>query len=319
MKKIFSCFCCLLPAVSFAQLHVSNPQELTILSNTTFSVDSLVLIPSSNLSLDANTFTKTATPVQGNGPVFSINRVYNQTAPVVFTGSLGFLYNDGEMGTNTESQLQIAYKDQNGNWITTATSTVNTATNSITYPATAASVSGVTAVNAGVVLPVGYQHFKAYLASGAVNIELKLSDESYAVLQVESSTDGKAWQYVTGQNAVAGQQDYLFLDRDLNFSSRLYRIALISPDGRKSYTTNALVRNGASDKEVYVSTNGNTAEIHFRGLQPSFVNIVDMNGRVMVKLNGGQSNYIISGLASGMYIAQFEINGTSQAKRFVLP
>src|ERR1700674_3991945 len=66
-------------------LSVGAVQTLTITSGTTFSADSLVLLPTSNFTMASNTILETPVPVPGV-PTNSIKRVYYLNSPVTFTG-----------------------------------------------------------------------------------------------------------------------------------------------------------------------------------------------------------------------------------------
>ena len=140
LQKIIPGLLCLLlaafPAIS--QLSIGS-SALFITNGTTFSVDSLVLIPSADLTLSNNSIVKVTTPLGSTTPgITSLGRVYNISTPFTFSGTLGLIYLDSELGNNTENQLQMAYNQTSGGtWATTATSAVNTGMNYVSYAASA--------------------------------------------------------------------------------------------------------------------------------------------------------------------------------------
>lgn len=108
-----------------AQLSVGN-EGITILSGTTLTVDGLALTPSTNLTIANNTIQRTSTPIAGDP---SINRLYQFSTPIIFSGTAGINYLTSELNGFTESTLQLAYAPAANTTLTvTTSSTVNTTT-----------------------------------------------------------------------------------------------------------------------------------------------------------------------------------------------
>lgn len=91
----------------YAQLNVGS-EGLTVKKGTTFSVDGLALVPSSDLSLRSATVTRESVPVQW--PQFSgIRRVYRFSSPIAYQGSLNMNFQDEELNGNSARDLVLAY------------------------------------------------------------------------------------------------------------------------------------------------------------------------------------------------------------------
>jgi len=89
---------CLLPALTALSPLSVGSSPLFITNGTTVSIDSLILIPSVDLTLNTNSVAKVGTPVNSTTPgITSLARVYNIGTPFTFSGTLGLIYQDGEL------------------------------------------------------------------------------------------------------------------------------------------------------------------------------------------------------------------------------
>src|SRR5579862_4824052 len=94
----------------FAQHNVfsaGSSQTLTITSGTTFSADSLVLLPTSDITIASNALLETPVSVFGV-PNNSISRVYYLNNPITFSGSVEIYYQLSELNGNTEGALKFS-------------------------------------------------------------------------------------------------------------------------------------------------------------------------------------------------------------------
>lgn len=108
-----------------AQFHVQNGASFHIQSSTLVSIDGLVLRPSNDLTLANVTITRSGTAVPSQIPFGqSIAKVYNFSAPVSFTGTVGIRYEDPELNGLTGSWLQIATRPNTGVPFTRATNSI---------------------------------------------------------------------------------------------------------------------------------------------------------------------------------------------------
>lgn len=321
MKKIVLSLGLLLPVLpGFCQLSVGGAETMTIRSGTEFVTDSLVLVPSSDLQLSNNAIVKITNVVGGlNSPLTSISRVYQMAAPVTYSGVAGIQYQDSELGANVESDLQFAYDNAAGIWITGTTTTVNTATNYLNIPLSNITMQQATAVTGGVVLPVACRSFSARREGG--RIVLRWETNGGADLtgsEPERSSDGRSWQKMACLPAENATTTYRLDDYDLNFDVRYYRIALLGSKGGKIYTHTATIRReGAASTAPVVQRNGNGIGLLFPGDAPEGIRVYDMSGRLVWCSSEAFASYWISGLAQGTYLLRYRLSGKNQAQTIV--
>lgn len=148
MKKIT--LICVLVSFSiscFAQdFFVGGDSTVTIETNASLNVNGLVLEPESNYTLNSNTnVQRIATPAEtGN---ISINRQFRISPQLTdYLGTLIFFYEDSELNTVVESELQLQIYDTSNDAWTPYGATLDENLNSLTYNFTTnSSFNGVTA------------------------------------------------------------------------------------------------------------------------------------------------------------------------------
>src|ERR1700754_1257812 len=125
MRNFLSCIAGLLVSLqALCQMGIGTDQALFVQSGTTFFVDSLVMVPSTNFTSSNNTLTHYYVPKPGVTPgTNSIARVYTWNTPVPYAGALGIVYSDAELAGNAEGVLQVAYSGPG--WVTTTGSSVD--------------------------------------------------------------------------------------------------------------------------------------------------------------------------------------------------
>ena len=320
LQKIIPGLLCLLlaafPAIS--QLSVGSSGALFITNGTTFSVDSLVLIPSADLTLSNNSIVKVTTPLGSTTPgITSLGRVYNIGTPFTFSGTVGLIYLDSEIGGNTENQLQIAFNQTSGGtWTTTATSSVNTATNYVSYIASSLVIANISATTLGVVLPITYSNLSAQLNSQFILVSWEAaSTTALAGFNVESSADGRTWKKAGYVPAVQGESSYGFKDTDLNFSIRYYRIALMDITGETAYTKVIAVRNPAAPFTLRIAFNSSNGTINFLNATPDGIQLYDVSGRLLKKIDAAQSSYTVGDIPAGSYILYFKVGAEKYVRK----
>ncbi|MBD2752634.1 hypothetical protein [Spirosoma validum] len=127
---------------------------ISVLMGTTLTVDGLSLIPSASLNLTSNTIQRTSTPLAGNP---GINRLYQLSAPLLFSGRVGISYLPGELNGYTESTLQLAYAPApSTNLTVTTSSTVNAATHIVSNTLVSQNLYVVTATALSDLSPIVY-------------------------------------------------------------------------------------------------------------------------------------------------------------------
>jgi len=323
LKKVLPGLFCLLPALSaISQVSIGSTDVLFIKNGTTVNADNLILIPSADLSILNNSIVTNTSPIGSTTPgITSITRVYNLGAPITFSGTLGLIYQDAELGANTEGLLQIAYSpDAAGPWTTTAGSTVNTSTNYVNNTLTSTPVMNVTATTLGVILPITHLDFSAQLDDQSILVGWKVTSTTQLVgFNVESSTDGKTWKTTAYLPAVADQESYSFRDADLNFSVRYYRIAIVEASGETEYTNVSVVRKPSVAVILQIVSNGGDRIVNFPNATPEGLQLYDLNGRLLKKIDLSQTSYNIGSVPSGIYILRFKVATEENVRKVFLP
>lgn len=120
MKKyLFTIIMVTFGLFSYSQsiIHLTSGEEMRIAANEKVSFDGLVLTPSSNFTLQANTLTRNTTITRpAANPSSAILRTYyfnNNTA--AFNGIIRFYYTDAELNGASESLL-VANVQNGNNW-----------------------------------------------------------------------------------------------------------------------------------------------------------------------------------------------------------
>lgn len=284
-----------------------------------FTADSLVLIPSTNITITGNSLTHNYVTIPGTQVATnSISRVYRWATPVNYSGSIGILYSDAELAGNPELNLQIAYN--NNGWTTTTTSTVDPVINYVAYTGNNLTFTQVTATSAGVLLPIVYAGFTAALREQYVALNWSMADmEALESFEVEFSADGRSWSAAANIHAAPGQNSFSYDHYNTNFSTRYYRIAGINTRGVKTYSAIATVRNnsGAGNSLRLVRQGQNTL-LYFQGAAPTAVQVYDMKGQLLQTRNVTQQQCEINGLIPGTYVIFYIVEGEKLTRKIQL-
>lgn len=190
--KHYLLFCQLALLCSFnakAQFSAGT-NELYISAGIIVSIDGLTFRPTAPFSFRNNTLTISPTALPGSPP--SIVRVYSLNSPITFVGRLGHFYHPSELNGNTETMLQVVYK--NAAPVTTTGSVVNTTShyiyNDLVTPVT---FGDVTAAQPGA-LPVTLLEFTANKEGSAASLKWSTTYESNSeYFGVEHSSNAKDW------------------------------------------------------------------------------------------------------------------------------
>lgn len=300
----------------WGQLSIGAGESLFLQNGVTFTADSLVLIPGANIAISNNMLTRSFTPVPRTTPgPMSITRVYSWTASVTYTGEAGIFYNDAELSGNTENLLQIAYRNGSA-WTTTTTSAVNTGTNYVSYQANSLPINGLTATTAGVLLPITYTGFSAAVKAQYVLLNWQMGEtDGLTGFEIEYSSDGRYWATAGTIMAPGGKSDFSFQHPDMDFSTRLYRIAMLDDNGGRSYTRIITVRNNNAGSRVRMVRSGKTVILYFSGPAPAMVGVYDMEGRLLMSGNVARQQCAITGLIPGTYVIYYIADGQKLSRK----
>lgn len=321
-KKVLPGLFCLLPALPAISQVSIGASPLLIANGTTFNADNLILIPSADLTLSNNSIVTTATPVSSTTlGATSIARVYHIGVPFSYSGTLGLIYDDGELGPNTEGLLQIAYSPSSaGAWTTTSGSSVNTVTNYVNNTVSSTTIEKVTATTSGVALPITQLSFSAQLNNQFVHVGWNVESTTPLMgFNIETSTDARNWKTTAYLPAVQDQGAYSFDDADLNFSVRYYRIAIMEVSGKTDYTNIVVVRKNSGAVVFQIMSSGGNRIINFQNATPDGIQLYDLNGRLLKKIDLSQSTYNIGAVSRGIYILRFKVATDENVQKIFFP
>jgi hypothetical protein len=297
-----------------------STQTLTITSGTIFSADSLVLIPTGNFTIASNALLET--PVAEPGlPNNSITRVYYLNNPITFTGSVQIYYKLSELNGNTESALKYADSTSGNYWLVSASSTVNTTSHFVQLAASSEMFEAATATQAGTILLLKLLSFTGTSNGNNVNLTWTVDqNEESKSFTVESSADGQVWEQVgvVEGSHVEGMYQYYYDDVDAAATTKFYRIVITALSGEVSYSPVIKIAKVNNTNNVYVAANNNSATIYFVGMQPKNIRVINAAGQIIYHYNISLNRYEINNLLPGLYVAQYEVNGITAAKKFVV-
>lgn len=319
MLKNFLCFQAMLllaAAPAIAQLHVGPTAYIQVSGGTTMMIDSVLLIPSTNLSLNNIKFLHSDTPLAGP----SIRSVYTSDVPFNFQGTLGLYYADAQLNGNTAATLQLVYRDGGaGNWITTTGTTVNTTTHFLSRTfAAPVLLSGATAISEGTPLPVTFFDLAAYAEKGRVRLDCEIAvTDDRAIYELERSSDGKKFANLEQIPVAAGRRSYRLYDNEPEMGANYYRLRQVGGTGGIIYsrTHKVMFRNDTqSQLTLYpIPTNGvlylDFGEIPVNG---SNITLTAMDGKVLIHKNLLEQVMSIDlhAYAAGNYVLTY-YNGTN--------
>jgi hypothetical protein len=325
MKKnlvvLLGFICCF--SAAFSQHNVfsaGSSQTLTITGGTLFSADSLVLVPSANFTVASNALLETPVPVIGN-PSNSILRVYYLNNPINFTGTIKIYYRLTELNGNTENTLQYSDSTTGSWWLVSAASTVNTTSHYVQFLASNELFVAATATEAGTVLPLKLLSFSGSINGNDVDLSWTIAqNEQSKSFIVQSSADEESWQdlnNVPGSMA-PGTFQYYYDEVAGALSTKLYRIMITSLSGQVIYSPIIRIAAETPPNSAYVFVNNSEATIYFTGTQPKNIRVMNGSGQTIYRNNVSNNRYEIDNLLPGLYIAQYELNGTVAIKKFVV-
>ena len=181
-------------------LNIAAGSDLTITSGEVVSLNGLVLKPTANFTLQANTLSQgtTLTNASING-ANAIARTYKFSATTnAFTGRIGFYYADGDLGAIPEASL-VVNVHTGGLWTSVATGSRDLVNNYIeTQQATLTGLNEFAATPALVTLPLRWGPLQVQRqGQNAVITFTCFEMTNVKSLQIERSSDGRNWLPIT--------------------------------------------------------------------------------------------------------------------------
>jgi len=300
-------------------LSVGNTSALTVKAGTVFSLDSLVLTPGADLTLSSNTIRESATAV-GVPPAPGIDRQYNFSSPITFTGTIRLYYQPSELNGATESTLEYTDSAAGGTWVPEVTSTVNTSLHYVQYMASAKSFVASTASGPVIALPITLVSFTGnWNEANPVLSWVANQTGGTVTFNIESSVDGVSWNTIGTQNSLdnTGLDNYQFGDPNPPAQNMYYRIVLVLPSGQPSYSNIVHLQKRGNDN-VILFTRNNSVSVRFTGTTPGGIRLINVAGQVLRIDMTGRQEYDLYGLNAGIYFLQYELNGQWAVREFAI-
>ncbi len=300
-------------------LFVGSTTVLTIKVGTAFSADSLVLIPGTDFTLASNTLQESATPVT-IGSSTSIDRQYNFSSQITFTGTIQLYYQLSELNGNNENALLYTDSATSGSWVPEVTSTVNTGLHFVQFTASAQPFIASTA-SGPIVLPLSFISFTGSWNDSypVLNWEVNQTGGSVS-FQIESSVDGSSWSTVGtlgGQNNI-GVDNYQVSAPLPPARNMYYRIQMTQPEGQLSYSDVVNLQNQENSNDVILVASANAVHIIFSGSMPAGIRLLNLSGQLLHTDMTGRQKYDLYGLNAGVYFLQYDLNGQWAVRKFVI-
>lgn len=290
---------------------------LHVSAGTTVSINGLTFQPTSPLHIENNRLTVSPTALPGSPP--SIARVYTWDLPITIAGRIGQFYLTSELNGNTESLLQVAYKNVVS--VTTTGSVVNTAShyiyNDLLAPVT---FSAVTAAQPGA-LPVTLQEFAAKKEGPVASLSWSTTYESNSdYFNVEHSINAKDWNTlstIVAANQGSGLKNYGFSHMAPTAGANYYRLKMVDKDESYAYSTIRVLYFEPSFQAV-IYPNPAVEKVQIRTAQwenIAAVKLLNAEGTTLSAFHKKPLFHEIDmkDLSAGLYVVQLLLNDGSTA------
>jgi hypothetical protein len=173
------------------------------------------------------------------------------------------------------------------------------------------------------VLASGWLDFTASGNSDGTRLSWKINEEQNAAgYDIEYSTDGDHWQtigHVEKDYSLIGVKQYQYLDKSHLSGRNYYRVAEISINGSRLYSSVRVTENFSADK-VYIGPNPAKDILYFYNLGNTgkqLAQVFDKSGRMVYSavIAQGQQSLPIGNLPRGVYILKFQAPGTDNKSK----
>ena len=311
--------CCLAAGAQTVIFSVGSSTALTVKSGTVFGADSLVLTPSADWTIASNNLQISHTALSLT-PAAGINRVYSLGSQVSFTGTIQLYYQPSELNGNPEAALQYTDSSLGSFWLASASSIVNMTSHYVQQAAVARNFIGATASHQGVVLALSLTAFAGVWQGDAVDLSWMI-DQSGEVgyFTIERSSDGSQWAELGDVAGIPGDgiRTYGYDDVHPPAGVVLYRLLVHRSSGKEFYSSVVKLQRLA-DEGLRLVAQSHSVIVYFTGSQPSAVRIVNAAGALTGMDRGSRWRYEFSGLPTGVYYLQYELNGQALTKGFLI-
>jgi hypothetical protein len=313
---LFSLLILLTASTSYSQLTV-GAGSLHIKAGGHIYVAGLDFNPSADMQIQSNSIVINTTPVNfvnGN----SINRVYEFTVPITFSGTIKLRYSDDELNGNTANQLGIIYRSADDEAFTAAPAGINENQILESTFATVSTFKVISAANNTVTLPLTLIDFSVKDQNNSNNITWITSNEiNVDYFEVLKSNDGvnfSLFKNVPARQPSENKTIYTFLDRSPFNGANYYQIIQYDKNGTRHdlgvrHINNSFVK----DIAFKVYPNPGRAPIYLNAInypgKKLNVSLLNTNGKLvyseMFNASVDTTSYLLktdSALPAGIYI-----------------
>jgi hypothetical protein len=308
-------------------LNIQSGTTFYISSGTSLSVDGLVLTPSSGFTIAAPNSLVKNTTITNPGSGQYISRVYKWISTVNgFNGDITIYYQDAELNSIPEASLVLANND-GSHWTPFVSGVTSDATANFVTTSGLGSINmnEATLTNKSAALPLVWGTISAQRNLSQGFIEWNTFDEvNVAQFDVQSSTNGVDWKYVTSLTAhnTQGNNHYSAQDASLTEAKTYYRIKEIDIDRKFAYSPVAIVEalNGKTSISIYPNPASNVVNVQILSNRVSLSEIRLYNADGQLLKSGKASNSTqyklnIAGLPNGQYLLQAILSDGSIIKQ----
>jgi len=316
MRKRYLFFCQLALMSSIqanAQFSVGD-DPLRITSSTPFHVMGLLLIPTSQTTMQNTSLSVLTDPIMGNPP--GIGRVYQFTSPFSFAGQVSFGYDDSELNGNPEENLEVYYEVFGSGYIGTTGSNRDTDNNVIGNTVNNPLVSGFTAMNS-VTLPVKLVDFSLNRENNRTVLSWQTTFErNSSYFEVQRRAKAETWE-VLGRVTAMGESEavnaYSFTDQVDRLGIQYYRLKMVDQDGTFAYSP-VLSLSLSSTSLVRAYPNPVIDELNLEtGEAISRLRLTDLAGRKLIDEANPNQAINLGRYPAGIYLLNVETaSGQSQ-------
>lgn len=226
-------------------LSVAAGTNFTITAGTVFSVDSLTLTPSSNVTFNNNGITKKSTITNPANNSY-ISQVYLFNNVTSFSGTIQFNYTGGAT-LNAIPENALTLNNFNGSrWQWFSPTSRDGAANTVITDVSGSSLKELTLASLLSPLPVRWQTFTAVRQAGSILLQWSVADgQNTQSLTLQHSSDNIHWQnlhtdHFTGSGNTG--TTFSYVDNYPVKGNNFYRIEAADFNEKKSYTETKLVK-----------------------------------------------------------------------------
>ncbi len=302
--------------------------SLYVKIGTTFSVDSLVFVPTEDLNLGNNySLTVEHTAVPGN-PNASINKKYVFNNPVNFEGNLGVIYDPVQLNGNTESLLEMAnsWSDESG-FVTMTGCTRDLGKHFVSKDVSGLDIKLLTLVNGQSVLPVTLVTFEAEKNEDAIRLIWKTSSETNSdFFEIQRSRNAKDWESLGRVHSAGdsrGEAGYDYTDHDPFGGNNYYRLKMVDRDGTFALSQVRMIAWNKNVSAVFPNPATDRLELDVKDWTKVVgVKVLNAGGVVLAErrgVTGAKEKHIpLAGFKSGSYMVRIEYrDGSFETMHFV--